>query len=267
MVAVLRADGLSFTYPEVGQVLDGIDLAIEGGELVVLLGPNGSGKSTLLKLLGGILRVQVGRVELNGEPIAGLGHRRRARCVASVPQRLNAMPQVRVRDFVLGGRYPHRPFLGGSHPGDGAALELALAEADVAGLTERLLGELSGGQFQRVLLARALAQEAGLLLFDEPTASLDPEHQVRVFELIARSAARGLAALVATHEMHLAGRFASRLLLLDRGRIAAQGAPEEVLRPEVLEPVYGRDLMYLEVPGAPSRPLVLPWPQGGSGAG
>jgi iron complex transport system ATP-binding protein len=133
----------------------------------------------------------------------------------------------------------------------------ALAEADAADLCGRLLSRLSGGQRQRVLVARALAQEADLLLFDEPTASLDPEHQVRVFALIGELARRGRAAVVATHELSLASRFATRAVLLDRGRARASGTAEEVLAPAVLEPVYGRHLWYGRGPGG--RPVVVPW--------
>jgi iron complex transport system ATP-binding protein len=139
---------------------------------------------------------------------------------------------------------------------------LALADADASDLGSRPLADLSGGQRQRVLVARALAQEADVLLVDEPTTALDPGHQVAVFALIARLAATGRAVLVVTHEMNLASQYATRMILLDQGRVAADDTPAKVLRPEVLEPVYGSELHYGQLPDG--RPLVVPW--GGSGA-
>ena len=161
--------------------------------------------------------------------------------------------------FVLGGRYPHLGLWGRAREGDRAAVDRALAQADAEGWGERRLGELSGGERQRVLVARALAQEARVLLFDEPTASLDPEHQVRVLELIARLTGEGRAALVATHELSLASRYADRIVLLMNGRLVAAGTPGEVLVPEVLGPVYGPHLLFLPGPGT-DRKLVVPWP-------
>jgi iron complex transport system ATP-binding protein len=146
---------------------------------------------------------------------------------------------------------------------DHDAVERALAEADAADLGPRRLDELSQGQFQRVLVARALAQEAPLFLFDEPTAALDPEHQVRLFLLIERLVAAGRAALIATHELHLASRFARRCLVLHEGKKVAEGAPEEVFRPAVLAPVFGPHLHYGRAGaerGDGARPLVVPWP-------
>jgi iron complex transport system ATP-binding protein len=271
VVSLLEARGLGFAYPGGERALQDVGLELERGELVCVLGPNGSGKSTLLKVLAGLLRAGSGEVRLEGGPIDALRPRERARRIASVPQVLAALPDADVESFVLGGRYPHLGAWGRARSGDHAAVARALEEADAARWRGRNLGELSGGECQRVLVARALAQEAELLLFDEPTSALDPGHQVRLFELIRSLVAEGRGALVATHELALAGCFADRLLLMDGGRVVAAGTPAQVLTPAHLEPTYGKDLHYGEAPvepggehapmGSPARrPLVVPWP-------
>ena len=264
MVALLSARALTFDYPGPRRALTGFELELARGELVALLGPNGSGKSTCLRLLGGLLRPCAGTVELEGAALERLRPRERARAIAFVPQSLGSLPELSVEAFVLGGRYAHQGrlahLLGRSARADRESVERALAEADASALAERKLDELSLGQRQRVLLARALAQEAPILLLDEPTAALDPEHQVHVFGLLERLVQRGRAALVATHELNLASRYASRCVLLQEGRVAAGGAPESVLAREVLTPVFGRHLFFSHSGGTAPRPLVVPWP-------
>jgi iron complex transport system ATP-binding protein len=172
-----------------------------------------------------------------------------------------------VADFVLAGRYAHHSrlenALGARSKADNAAVERALGEADAAEFAARALGELSLGQFQRVLVARALAQEAPYLLLDEPTAALDPDHQVRLLLLIERLVAAGRAALVVTHELALASRFASRVLVLASGCVVAAGPPSEVFQREVLVPVFGPHLLVAPAPDGSARMLVVPWPLGG----
>jgi len=244
-------------------VLHAVDLELAAGELVLLIGPNGAGKSTLLAALSGRHVPAAGTVELLGEDARHLRPRERARRVACVPQLLAAIPEMRVRDFVLGGRYAHLSSAGRACAEDHAATELALREADLLELAERGLDEISGGQLARVLVARALAQDAPVVLLDEPAASLDPEHQVRLLELARSLVDAGRAALLATHELALSPRFADRVLLLAEGRVRALGTPSEVLRPEVLEPVYGPHLAFLDRPGPGDAPLVVPSPRGG----
>ncbi len=263
----LRFEDLVFSYPALDgagerRALDGVGASIEPGELLVILGPNGAGKSTLVKVLSGLERVQSGRVCIGGEPIERLSVLERARRLAIVPQSLAAIPEVHVEDFVMGGRYAHHGRLRGPGPADVEAVREALEACDVAELGLRLLGHLSGGQRQRVLIARALAQEAPILLVDEPTSSLDPKHQLAVFELLSRLAARGRAIGVVTHELNLASQFADRILLMSGGQSLCEGVPEQVLVPEVLEPVYGNACLRFgefEVGGGRSRPFVLPW--------
>ncbi len=262
MVTLLEARGLRHVYEGDFLALDGIDLAAGAGELVCVLGPNGAGKSTLLRVLAGILLPTGGEVFVEGRPLAAYSAKERARSIALVPQALRAMPDVTVETFVGYGRYAHMGLFARHRPEDREAVRRALERADAADLARRPLTELSGGQRQRALIARALAQEARLLLIDEPTIALDPEHQVLAFEQIARLTCEGRAALVVTHDMNLASQFATRIVLLDEGQVAAEGSVSEVLRPERLEPVYGPNLAYGTLPapdGRGTRPFVLPW--------
>jgi iron complex transport system ATP-binding protein len=263
VVSVLEARGLVHAYGGGPPAVDGLDLDLVAGELVCVLGPNGSGKSTLLRLACGLLTPASGTVSVTGRPLASLAPRERARELALIPAALRAVPDRSVAEFVLGGRYAHRQgwsrWLSGPGAGDRAAVERALAAADGSELADRRLDELSSGQFQRVLVARALAQEARLLLCDEPTTNLDPEHQVRVFLLLERLVRAGHGVLVATHDFNLASRFAQRVLILEEGHLRAVGPTAEMLTREQLEPVFGRNLHYgRSASGA--HPLVVPWP-------
>lgn len=261
MVNLLEAREIAHRYPDGPQALAGVDIALRAGELTAVIGPNGSGKSTLLSVLAGQCSPDSGQVLLGGRAILELPVRERARQVARVPQFLPALPELRVADFVLGGRYAHLPRSRQATPADRAVVRRSLERCDAVEWAERSMQEISGGQRQRVLLARALAQEAGALLVDEPTNSLDPEHQVAVFALLAELAREDRAVCVVTHELHLAGQFAGRILLLDAGRVVAEGSVDEVLRPQVLTPVYGRNLHYGRLPDGAggTRPFVLPW--------
>ena len=258
----LVAEGLRFAYGDGPDVLNGVDLEVKPGEVVVLLGPNGAGKSTLLKALGGLIKPREGRALLGETGVMELPRRYRARALALVPQALLASPDLTVHDFVSQGRYAHLRRFRGLDSEDRAAVARALVESDVEDLAARSLAELSGGQRQRALIARALAQEPRFVLVDEPTNSLDPAHQLRVFELIAGMGCAGRAALVVTHDLNLASQFATRVLLLQSGRIAANGTANEVLTPDVLSEVYGDVFVFGEELAAgwnESRPWAIPW--------
>lgn len=264
MVELVARD-VRFTYPGGDEVLRGVDLVVRPGEVVCLIGPNGAGKSTLLRLAAGLVAPTSGSVELDGAPVARLTPRERARRVAVVPQALRALPALRVRDFVAQGRYARRSWFAAPSPVDRGVVERALAEADAAEFAERPLEELSGGQRQRALVARALAQEPELVLVDEPTNALDPRHQLQVFGLVAGLGCRGRSALAVTHDLNLASQFATRVVLLDAGRVVADGSVHAVLRREVLEPVYGTrfETGLAPVPGwGEARPWVVPWDRG-----
>jgi len=259
---LLAFDELVFEYPGGLRAVDGVSGRLEAGQLITVIGPNGAGKSTLLRLLNGLLRPLSGTVSLDGRPLSLHTHRERARAVAMVPQWLASLPEVRVRDFVLGGRYAHSSRFQGPTAVDRDRVEAALSACDAADLAERLLTRISGGQRQRVLIARALSQESPILLVDEPTNSLDPGHQYAVFELLAGLVEQGRSVLVVTHDLNLASQFSTSLLLLDQGRVVTRGTAQAVLVPPVLEPIYGSDLTFGRLPApnaARERPFVLPW--------
>ena len=266
MVVQLEASGLCFRYEgAAAPALQDVDLRVQAGEMVAILGPNGAGKSTLLKLLAGLLTPTSGTIQVEGKPVANWSARERARSLAVVPQSLAALPEVTVEAFVGYGRYAHRGVFEGPRKDDRDAIASALDRADLVELAQRPLAELSGGQRQRALVARALAQEARALLVDEPTNALDPEHQLRVFDLLADLCDKGHSVVVVTHELNLASQFANRVLLLGAGRKVAEGPVVDVLRPEILGPVYGPELAFGSLHVArvgEQRPFVLPWKNG-----
>ncbi len=261
----LVGKGLAFAYESGPDVVRGVNLEVAAGEVLCILGPNGAGKSTLLRLLAGLLVPAAGSVCLGDKEIRSIRPRDRARRMALVPQALFALPSLTVGEFVSQGRYAHARLFRGPSPADRAAVQRALADADLGTLESRPLDALSGGQRQRALVARAMAQEPGVILVDEPTNSLDPRHQIQVFQVIAGLGCEGRAAVVVTHDLNLASQFATRLVLMDAGQIVADGSVHEVLRPEVLGPVYGPDLAFgsRRVDGwNEDRPYVIPWRQG-----
>lgn len=218
--------------------LDGVTLRVPAGSFYAVLGPNGSGKSTLLRaLLGGIIP-ETGRVILDGRDLPGWGRRELARAVGAVTQSESIAFPLTVRHLVEMGRYPHLGPIRGLSRKDIAVVEQALERCDVLGLADRDVGTLSGGEFQRARVARALAQEPRALILDEPTQALDVKHEMEILGLLKKSANGGMTVILITHHLEAASRFADRLLLMDRGKVAAEGSPEEVLRDEILERVY-----------------------------
>ncbi len=216
------------------RVLDGITARVVQGEVVGLLGPNGTGKTTLLRAALGLQRVE-GRVTLGDRPLGALSPRERALCAAYIPQDRTVAWPVTVAALVALGRIPHRA----SIAADRAAVAAALAAMDLAALRDRPVTGLSGGERARVLIARALAQDAPLILADEPTAGLDPAHALALMGRFRALAALGRGVVVALHDLGLAARACDRLILLDAGRLAADGPPEAVLTAANLARVYG----------------------------
>ncbi|MBI1967494.1 MAG: ABC transporter ATP-binding protein [Gemmatimonadetes bacterium] len=237
---ILAVDRATYRYPGAPRdALADVPLSVRAGEFHAVLGPNGSGKTTLLRVALGLVRPTAGTATVAGRPAQAWSRRELARVVGVVPQREESAFPQRVRDAVLLGRYPHLSLWGAERAEDRAAVERALAQCDALHLANRWLWTLSGGEYQRVRLARALAQEPRLLILDEPTASLDVRHEMELFERVRALADGGrLAAVMITHHVNLAARFADAVLLLAEGRAAASGTPGDVLTRETVERVF-----------------------------
>jgi len=234
-------------------VVDGISFAVERGEWVTLIGPNGAGKTTLLRAVAGLLSYG-GEISVGGEPVRSLRRREVAKRVAVVQQSPLMPAGMSVREYVLLGRTPFVSYIGRESRHDDAASESAIARLDLGELAERDLGTLSGGERQRAVLARALAQEAPLLLLDEPTSALDAGRQQEALELIdALRLDAGLTVVATMHDLTVAGLYASRLLLLSSGRIVAQGAPAEVLTEPLIAEHYGAHVRVVDGAVIPVR--------------
>jgi len=250
---ILRANQIGFRYPGGAEpALISVSLEVPPARLVAVAGPNGSGKTTLLRIALGRLVPDRGRVEIGGRDPARWPRRELAQLVAVVVQREEPAFPIRVRDLVLLGRYPHCSGWGGVGDADHAAVARALDRVDARQLADRWVDTLSGGEWQRVRMARALAQEPKLLVLDEPTTSLDVRHEMELFGLLDELARHaGLGVLVVTHELNLAARFADEILLLAGGAEAARGAPEDVLTPTILEGVFAWPVGVVSFEGAP----------------
>jgi iron complex transport system ATP-binding protein len=227
------------------RVVDDVDLELAPGEWVTLIGPNGAGKSTLLRAVAGLVSFG-GAIELDGEPLEGLRRRDVARRLAFVPQSPLLPPDMTVREYVMLGRTPHIGPFGSESRRDVAAARRALDRLELGPFSERRLHTLSGGEQQRVVLARALAQEAPLLLLDEPTTALDIGRQQQALELVVELREQGpLTVLSAMHELTLALQYGDRLALLSGGRLVAAGAPEEIATESLLAEHYGADVQVI----------------------
>ena len=232
---MIEAEGVGFAYGDL-DVLRDAGLCAERGETVGLIGPNGSGKTTMLRLLYRALVPAEGVVRLDGQPAEALRPRELARRAAVVVQESASEVPITVADMVLLGRAPHRPSFAGSSAEDHRIAAAALERVGVRHLADRVVAALSGGERQRVLIARAIAQQADHLLLDEPTNHLDIRYQHEVLGLVR---ALPVTSVVVLHDLNLAARYCDRAVLLDEGRVAAEGPVDAVLQPEVLEPVYG----------------------------
>jgi iron complex transport system ATP-binding protein len=219
-------------------VVDQVTVEIGAGECVGLIGPNGAGKTTLMRAALGLVPSE-GRITLGGRPLAELPSRARAHAAAFLPQEREIAWPLSVEALVALGRLPHLPPGRGLGPSDRAAIEAALERMDLDALRSRPATELSGGERARVLIARALAQAAPLLLADEPASGLDPAHQLQLMAVLRGLAAEGRGVLVSLHDLGLAARWCDRLFLMHRGRLVATGTPAEVLTVERLRAVYG----------------------------
>ena len=244
---MIRLDGVSVVYRDRAALRD-VTLTIDSGEQVAIIGPNGAGKSTLLRVIAGLLRPATGTVELGGDRVDRLERIAVARRLAVVPQ-LPVLPfATTVEEVVALGRLPHEHPVRGMRPGDRAAVAAAIERVGVGHLLGRDARELSMGERQLVLLAMAVAQDAPVLVLDEPTVHLDLRHQVEVMELVGDLNARdGTTILAVLHDLGLAAHFFPRLILLDRGRVVADGPPGEVLAPDRVREVFGVDPTFVRL--------------------
>ncbi|MBM4188767.1 MAG: ABC transporter ATP-binding protein [Gemmatimonadetes bacterium] len=237
---MLVASDLTVRYREApSRALEGVDLAVSAGEVLCLVGPNGSGKTTLARALLGLVGAERGQVVLDGRPVKAWRAAERAKRIGILPQREELPFSWRVDEVVGFGRYAWMPPLASLGRRDREIIERSMERADVLTLAQRRVDTLSGGEWQRVRIARALAQEPAVLVLDEPTAALDLGHEMEIFELIRTLVRDGLATVVVTHQLNLAARFADRMILLERGRVAAAGPPMEVMEAALLERVFG----------------------------
>jgi len=229
-------------------VLDAVDVTIPVGRVTAVVGPNGAGKSTLLRACAGLLSADHGEIALGDRPIQELSRAELARAIAYLPQERAVHWPLAARAVVALGRLPH-------DDADPVAIDRALAAMDIVSLADRPVSQLSGGERARVLVARALAQEAPLLIADEPTAGLDPAHALALFALFRRLATEGRTIVVALHDLSLAARFADHILLLAKGRVAAHGPPADVLTPRHLERAFSVTMLCTKVG---EMPIVVP---------
>ena len=246
---MLKIVDLSFSYRDI-RVLEDIDVSLKPGEILSIVGPNGTGKTTLLKCITSIITPDRGAVFLGERDVARMSRRELAGYLGYVPQQIPSKFPMTVFEMVLLGRRPHISWKPSSH--DLERVADILQEMKLADLALRDVGRLSGGQRQKVLLARALAQDPEFLLLDEPTSSLDLRHQLEVMEII-RGLVRdnGTGAMIALHDLNLASRFSDRIIMLHNGRIFSEGPPAQVMTSENIREVYGVEAMVRQENGYP----------------
>jgi iron complex transport system ATP-binding protein len=237
------------------QVLSNISLDFQPGECVGIMGPNGSGKSTLMRTAAGLIAATSGRIGMRGRSLADWTRRDFSRELAFLPQGGQVHWPLSVRNVVALGRLPHAGSMSRQASADEAAISRAMTACDIGKLADRPVTALSGGERARVLLARALAGEAAILLADEPFAQLDPSHQLHAMEVLRAEAARGALVIVVLHDLSIAARHCSRVVLLSDGKVAADGFPADILSSENLRRTFGVDAFIGEHAGAP---VILP---------
>jgi ABC-type cobalamin/Fe3+-siderophores transport system ATPase subunit len=255
---MIRFDDVVVQYPRAAaEALAGVSLECRRSALTAVVGPNGSGKSSLVRALIGRVRLARGAIVVDGASTDAMERAALARRVAVVTQREELAFPLLVSEYVALGRYPHLGVWHAASERDVYAIQEAMAAAGIAELHDRRVDTLSGGELQRVRLARALAQGGEALVLDEPTAFLDIGHEMAVFELLHRLARDGRAVLLVSHQLNLVARFADHMVLLHHGRVVAAGPPNDVMRADVLEPVYDWPLVVTRDP-AVGAPALLP---------
>jgi len=256
-IRALKIEGLTVFYGKRCALQD-ITLEIPRGQVMALIGPNGAGKSTLIRAASGILPLQSGKIRTNGDEFTALPPMQRARYLAVVPQAVALPPAFTAWETVLMGRTPYLNFLGQTSAADEDIVRRALQRVDAFDFAERRVGELSGGEQQRILLARALAQATPILLLDEPTAHLDMQYQVALMQTICQLAHEdNLAVMIAMHDLNLAARYADSIALLVQGRLESVGSPAYVLTTERISQAYHLPVHVVPHPFQ-QVPLILP---------
>lgn len=246
--AAAEVRNVSFNYND-RATIDDVSFTVSEGEYFIIIGPNGSGKTTLVKLFAGLTKPGSGSIEIFGRPVHDMSGKVLARKVAIVPQYPPTDISFTVAELVLMGRSPHLGLLGLEQTKDFAIAKEAMAFTNVDHLAHRKLDQLSAGERQRVMIARAICQQARIIVLDEPTASLDLAHQIRIMDLLERLRRNeGITVIMVSHDLNLAALYGDRLLLMDRGRMASLGAPHQVLNYKTLEKTYGCVLLLDENP-------------------
>jgi ABC-type cobalamin/Fe3+-siderophores transport system ATPase subunit len=259
MIEALSARRIRFGYGT-RQLLEDFSLQLSEGDFAGVLGPNGAGKTTVLRLLSGTLKPQAGSVQLYGENLESLPARKRALILGVVPQESWLLFPFTVMEVVLMGRFPHLGILGMESREDEDLALACLEEVGMRASSHRALSSLSSGERQRVLIARALAQEPRILLLDEPTTFLDLKHRLLIYEILSRlNARRRLTILTISHDLNLAARYCGKVWLLKEGGLLATGTPREVLTPELLRRAYDTDVEVGQDPRTGS-PFIIPYP-------
>ncbi len=256
----LVLERVSYRYPLGEPAAREVSLSVDEGAMVGLLGPNGAGKSTLVKLVNGLLRPEAGRILLRDRDLREWRRRELARSMAVVHQSQPLFFPFTVGETVAMGRWPWSGATGRVHAGDRQAIEQALVRTGITGLRERRLEELSGGERQRVFLARALAQEADMLVMDEPVAHLDVRHQLGILGLLADLNRReGHTVILAMHDLNLAAQFCRELVVMIGGRVAARGRPDEIVEPGLIREVFGVETVVDRNPLTGSPRVSMGW--------
>ena len=264
LVKIMSTENYTLSFDQVSAgyhdrlVLKDISVSFSPGKISALIGPNGAGKSTLIKTASGIIPVTNGRVKVNGFDISKVNSSERARLISVIPQARNLPSAFTVREVVLMGRTAYSGWFGQFSSTDLEIVEQAMQRTDTFSLAERRIGELSGGEAQRVLLARAIAQQSKVMLLDEPTTHLDIQYQVNLLDLILKLTKEDhLVVVLAIHDLNLVSRYADHIALLVDGRIQADGSPAEVLQPEILSTAYQLEMKIFHPEGS-LFPIILP---------
>jgi iron complex transport system ATP-binding protein len=253
---MLNIQSIKVGYGE-AEILHDVTLEIPAGEVVSLIGPNGAGKTTMMRAISGVIPLQSGSVFVDGKDLSSTPVAKRARLLAVVPQARKLTPEYTAKQAIMMGRTPYLGWLGNPGQVDFDKVDWAIERTGISGLVERRVDELSGGEQQLVLIARALAQDAPVILLDEPTAHLDLRHQATILDLVHQLAReRNLAVLMSLHDLNLVSIFSDRIALLHQGMIIADGSPKQVLVQEQLSSVYGVQLDIIQHPHR-DIPLVL----------